>query len=210
VKVGIIGAGNVGKALAGAFIKAGHETVIAATTRASSDAAAAETGASAVDSPANAATGSQVVVLAVPFGAASKVVDEIGDALAGKVLIDTTNPLAAGLEGLVTYERSGAELIQDRLPEAKVVKAFNYAFAEQMADPNVGGVAIDGYVAGDDQDAKESVLRLAGDIGFVPIDAGPLANARSLENLAFLIISLNAAHGWGRRGAWKILGREPS
>ncbi len=74
-----------------------------------------------------------------------------------------------------------------------------------MTNPIVEGVAIDGFVAGDDETAKEAVLELVRSIGFRPIDAGPLAMARALEAVAWLNIYLNVRHGWSWQTAWKLL-----
>src|SRR5207244_12513011 len=85
---------------------------------------------------------------------------------------------------------SVAEHIQKKAPQAHVVKAFNYAFASKMADPKVDGKRLDGFVAGDDEQAKQKTLQFVESIGFRPIDAGPLAMARALEGLASLHINL--------------------
>ena len=99
--------------------------------------------------------------------------------------------------GLATNGVSGAEEIQSKAQGARVVKAFNTAFAARQADPNVaGGLRVDGYAAGDDEEAKQAVLALLGDIGFNPVDAGPLAMARHLEGMAWLNISLQMKNGW--------------
>src|SRR5207248_9290422 len=75
-------------------------------------------------------------------------------ALAGKTLIDATNPLKRDMSGLATDGQSGAEIVQSKIPDAKVVKAFNYAFASRQADPKEEGTQLDGFVAGDDATAK--------------------------------------------------------
>ena len=148
----------------------------------------------------------KVVILAVPWGAVEKFATDTGKALAGKTLIDATNPLKRDMSGLVTDGQSGAEIVQSKIPDAKVVKAFNYAFASRQADPKVEGTQLDGFVAGDDATAKADALALVASIGFRPIDAGPLAMARSLEALALQIISLNARLGWSWANGWKIVG----
>ena len=86
------------------------------------------------------------------------------------------------------------------------MKAFNTAFASRQADPVVDGVRVDGYVAGDDSDAKATVLSLVESIGFVPIDTGPLAMARVLEGMGLLNISLNIRNGWQWQDGWKLVG----
>ena len=91
-------------------------------------------------------------------------------------------------------------------PSAHVIKAFNTLFASRQADPIAGGTQLDGFVAGDDQRAKDTVLELVRSIGLNPVDVGPLARAQQLEQLAFLNIALNAtAHGsW--TSVWKLVG----
>jgi hypothetical protein len=99
-----------------------------------------------------------------------------------------------------------AEKIQKRVPKARVVKAFNYAFASRMAEPNVDGTKLDAYIAGDDEAAKREVEDFAQSIGFRPIDAGPLAIARALEAMAVLNILLQVKHKWPWQSGWKMIG----
>ena len=132
---------------------------------------------------------------------------EVGTPLDGKVLVDATNPLKPDYSGLATNGSSGAEVIQGKAQGARVVKAFNTAFAARQADPNVaGGLRVDGYVAGDDEAAKQTVLALLADIGFNPVDAGSLAMARQLEGMAWLNISLQMKNGWSWQAGWKLVG----
>src|SRR5450756_2582115 len=144
----------------------------------------------------------------VPYMAIVDVLDEIGPALAGKIVVDATNPLKPDYSGLATEGTSGAEEIQARIPSARVVKAFNTAFAARQADPKIGGVQVDGYVASDDEAAKAIVLELVKGMGFHPVDAGDLTMARALEALAFLNISLQMRHGWSWQAGWKLVGPE--
>jgi predicted dinucleotide-binding enzyme len=147
-----------------------------------------------------------MVALAVPYGAVSDVASQLADSVAGKIVIDATNPLASDSSGLATVERSGAELLQEELPAARVVKAFNTVFAANQDKAEVDGVQLDGFVASDDSAAKAAVSRFLEQIGYRVIDAGPLRAARYLEAMAFLNISLNAANGWPWRTGWKLIG----
>jgi 8-hydroxy-5-deazaflavin:NADPH oxidoreductase len=98
---------------------------------------------------------------------------------------------ALGKDGLaVGFTTSGAEELQKKLPRARVVKAFNTVFAQTMSTGKVKGTALLLPVAGDDAKAKQAVLDLGREIGFDAVDAGPLANARLLEPMAFLNIQL--------------------
>ena len=124
-------------------------------------------------------------------------------------VVDATNPIKADYSGLATNGVSGAEEIQGKALGARVVKAFNTAFAARQADPKVaGGLRADGYVAGDDEAAKAAVLELVEAIGFNPVDAGGLAMARYLEGMAWLNISLQLKNGWSWQAGWKLVGLE--
>ena len=206
MEIAIIGAGNVGKALAKASVELGHGVTITAAHIENAQAAADEVGARSAKSNAEAVENADVVILAVPVGAVDEVLRETGESLSGKVVVDTTNRVdmsdfAAKLDGT-----SAAEDIQAKAPGARVVKALNTAFAAHMADPKVDGTEIDGFIAGDDQEAKNTVAELLRGIGFRPIDAGSLAMARALEALGTLNIALNAQHGWSWQTEWKLLG----
>jgi predicted dinucleotide-binding enzyme len=209
MNIAIIGAGNVGGALAASSVRAGHTVTLSAKDPAHANAKAKQTGARAVDSAAEAVKAAGVVILAVPYAAVDAVLDELGDALAGKVLIDVTNRLKMEAMADSVDGTSAAEQIQKKAPKAKVAKAFNYAFASKQADPNVDGQSIDGYVAADDADAKKTTLELARSIGFRPIDSGPLAMARALEAMAILNVALQIENGWPWQSGFKLIGPTP-
>jgi predicted dinucleotide-binding enzyme len=206
MKIAIIGAGNVGGALARGAAKAGHNVSVTATHPDHAQGLASEVGGQAVTDVAEAVRDADVVVLAVPFSAANDVAREIGDAAHGKVLIDATNPIKPDMSGLSVTERSGAEEIQDRAAGVRVVKAFNTVFASRQADPDVDGTPLDGFYAGDDEQAKDVVRRILSELGYRPVDAGPLSAARALEHLALLNITLNARNGWPWQSGWKLIG----
>ena len=201
MKVAIIGAGNVGKALATSITRAGHEVTLSASSPASAREAAAEVGAQPAATNTDAVKDAEVVILAVPFvGAGPEVAAEIRDAVDGKTIVDVTNPLKPDYSGLAT-DTSAAEEFQTLLPEASVVKAFNTIFASNQANPSPD---IDGFVAGDDDKAKQRVISLVQSMGFAPVDVGPLSAARHLEGMAFINIGLNAANGWSWTSAWRL------
>ena len=207
MKIAIIGSGNVGRALATAFTRAGHAVRITAQHPEHAQAAASETGARSVDSNVDAATQSDVVVLAIPFASAEAVAAEIRDAVAGKPVIDASNRMGYGADGpTIDNGPSNAERLADWLPEASVVKAFNTLFSTNQVDPTVDGIQLDGFVAADDPDAKATTLALIDSIGLRPIDAGPLGRAQQLEQLAFLNIALNATNGWSWQSGWRLAG----
>ncbi|MEW5990196.1 MAG: NADPH-dependent F420 reductase [Chloroflexota bacterium] len=199
MKIAIIGTGNVGSALGGSFTRAGHEVTYAAQDEAKTRRVAAAVGAATAADPLEAARAAEVIVLAVPFGALETVAAEIAPAAAGKILVDVTNPLKPDYSGLATDGGpSAAERVAAKAPEARVVKAFNTLFAGIQADPTAGGRTVDGLLAGDDVEAKGTVAELERSIGLRPVDAGPLADARSLEALAWLNIGLQLRNG----GSW--------
>src|SRR6266702_3800687 len=160
MKVAIIGSGNVGKALAGSATRAGHTVTLAAHNPQHAEDAAKATKAHAARSNKEAVKDAELVVLAVP---ADKVDEVVG-------------ALSSDLDGT-----SMAAQIQKKAPKSHVVKAFNYAFASKMADPNADGTKLDAYIAGDHEPSKQKALQFAESIGFRPVDAGPLAMARVLE-----------------------------
>jgi predicted dinucleotide-binding enzyme len=203
VKVTIIGAGNVGRALATSARRAGHDVTITAKNPDHATDVAGQTGARAAASSKEASSQADVIVLAVPVTALDEVATELSDVAAGKAVVDVTNHPVPDPSG---DDTSAAESLQAKLPQAHVVKAFNTVFASHQADPVVDGVPLDGYVAGDDERAKKTVLELVKSIGLRPIDAGPLTMARALEGLGWLNISLNMNNGWSWQTGWKLVG----
>ena len=206
MRIAILGAGNVGRALAAVSTAAGHTVVLSAGSAGSASSAAASTGAQAAASNAEAVNGADLVVLAVPAGAVAGIVRELGDAFTGKVLVDATNPLNDTYSDLTTSGVSAAEQLQQQVPAASVVKAFNTILAGRHASPTEGGQPLDAFLAGDDAAAKGTVGEYAASLGYRVLDAGGLRMARSLEELAFLNISLNATNGWSWQSAWKLVG----
>lgn len=206
MKFAIIGSGNVGGSIARAVTGAGHDAVVAGPGEDSLAALAGEVDVGTTTSNLEAVTGSDVVVFAVPFGALETAVGEVADELDGKIVIDVTNPLADDLSGLAVEGTSAAEIVQQAAPGARVVKAFNTVFAANQAAGSVDGVQLDGFVAGDDADAKQTVADLLAEIGFRPIDVGGLKAARYLEGMAYLNIALNARNDWSWASGWKLVG----
>lgn len=202
MRVAVIGVGNVGSALARKLEAAGHDVVVAASSAESAERAAKGLDCEPASTPAEAAQNAEAVILAVPAGALDEVASEIRPHVTGKPVVDVSNGPQAVQEG-----RSLAEDLQAKLPEANVVKAFNTAFASRMADPDADGQALDGYLAGDDAEAKQTVARLVGDVGFEPVDVGELKFARALEGMAWINISLNMANNWPWKSGWKLLAK---
>jgi predicted dinucleotide-binding enzyme len=128
----------------------------------------------------------------------------MGSSLDGKVVVDVTNRPTPTPDGSAT---SIAEELQGQIPGARVVKAFNTVFASRQANPLVAGITADGFVAGDDATAKQTVLDVVESIGLRPVDAGALASARTLEGMGWLNIQRAIAGGtW--QDAWVLVGPE--
>lgn len=205
MKVTIIGVGNMGKALSTQLSKVGHQVTVAARNTEKAQAIANEfPGISAV--AADQALGSaDVVVVATGYADAVPALRSLGD-LTGKVVVDITNPLTPDYMGLTLgHSSSAAEEIARAIPGALVVKAFNTVFAQILADaPKVSGRQVPVYYATDSDRARDTVLELIQSTGFLPVNAGPLKNARYLEPIAGLNIyfAYGAGHGTAVAPAW--------
>jgi 8-hydroxy-5-deazaflavin:NADPH oxidoreductase len=206
--IGIIGAGNVGGTLGARWAAAGHKVRFASRRPGSDEmkALVARAGANASAGTAEEAAESEVVVLATPWQATREAVQ--GLALAGKTVVDATNPLKADLSGLdVGTTSSGAEMVAQWAPGAHVVKAFNTIGFNVMADPHFGDRAAALFYCGDDAAAKATVRQLALDLGFNAMDAGPLEQARLLEPFALLWITLALKYGYTRGIGFDLMRR---
>lgn len=145
----------------------------------------------------DAASWSEVLFLAVPAGAIDQTLTEIGlDSLNRKIVVDATN----------NFETQGSsEALQSKIPRAKVVKAFNHVFAQNMDSGRVKGEKLSMFVAGDDKDARKTVITLVDGIGFDAIDAGPLKNGRFLDGMASLIVQMGYTQGMGTNMGYKLV-----
>jgi 8-hydroxy-5-deazaflavin:NADPH oxidoreductase len=207
MRIGIIGVGNVGAALARAAVAAGHTVALSAAHPERAVAVAAANGGTAEASNIDLIKGADVVVLAVPAGAVPDVASEVASVAAGKVVIDATNPLNETFSDLVIGPTtSGGEAVAQLLPGAAVVKAFNTVVAGRIGSPDEQGVPLDAFYAGDDDEAKAVVREFVASLGYRPIDAGGLRMSRTLEEMALLNIVLNARNGWSWQTGWKLVG----
>jgi len=208
MRIAIIGAGNVGRALGSGWMKRGHEVWFGLRTPA--DAKYRDLAAARLATPAEAAAQAEAIVLATPWPATEAAIRGLGD-LSGRIVIDCTNPLGMGPEGLglvLGHTISGGERVAQWATGAAVFKAFNTTGANNMADPSGYGRAPVMFVAGDDAARKPLVMDLARDIGFEAIDAGPLRIARLLEPMAMLWIDQALNRGAGRDFAFTVLRKE--
>lgn len=206
MNITIIGSGNVGRALGEGWRKAGHSVTFAAREPSGAKAAELKKAGFTVVATADAATGADVIVLATPWDAVPASIKALG-ALAGKIVVDATNPLTAKLELALGFSDSAGETVARLASGARVVKAFNTTGANNMADSKYPGGKLMMPVAGDDGLAKTTVMSLATDLGFEPIDFGPLAMSRHLEPMAMAWIKLAYAQGMGREFGFAVLKR---
>jgi 8-hydroxy-5-deazaflavin:NADPH oxidoreductase len=192
--IAIIGTGNVAETLGPRWAEAGHTIVYGSRTPTAESATrlVARTGHGATaTTQAEAAAAAGVVLLAVPGTAAVDVVRALGD-LTGKLVVDPTNTVAFVDGYFVSPDDpriSLAERIQEAAPGATVVKAFNTTGVHIMADPSVAGGPVTIPLSGDDAGAKRRVARLVEELGLEPLDVGPLASARFLEEMLRLYIA---------------------
>ena len=208
MKIGIIGSGNVGGTLGTRWARAGHEVIFSSSRPESKEVRelAAAAGPAARAASTAEAAGAGVLLIATPWPATREALLSLGD-LGGKVVIDATNPLLDLDMLALGTTTSAAEQVAAWAPGARVVKAFNTVGYQVMANPVFGDSRALLFYCGDDPAAKEAVHRLAEEIGFDPLDAGPLRMARSLEPSALLWIHLAVKGGFGLEFAFRMLRR---
>jgi NADPH-dependent F420 reductase len=205
MRIGILGAGNIGGALGTLWAAQGHDIVFGVREEQSYTVqilmnrvtANARTG-----TMREAAAWGEVVVLAVPWQAVPEVLAQVGD-LGEKILVDCTNRMVPPAPGSAA---SGAEEVARRAPGARVVKAFNTLGAENLANLQFGTQQASTFVCGDDLSANAVVIRLGEEIGFDVVEVGPLNTAYLVESLALLWVQLSRRYG--RDVAFALLRRD--
>jgi predicted dinucleotide-binding enzyme len=208
MRIGVIGIGMVGGTLGRRWAREGHEVMFGVREPSSGKVGhlLADSGERArAGTVAEAASFGEVIALATPWCGTENAVRSAGD-LTGKVLLDCTNPLKPDMSGL-EGDRSAAEQVAAWAPGAKVVKIFNTTGFQNMEDPRYGDDRATMFYCGDDAEAKKTAAGLAEILGFEAVDAGPLAEARSLEHLALLWIHLAYVQKLGRGIAFKLMRR---
>ena len=172
----ILGTGTMGQVIASIAAKGGHDVQQLGT-----------------DDVATPVTG-DVVVLAVPYPAVADVIAQRGEQLAGRIVVDITNPLDfSTFDSLVVpADGSAAAEIAAALPESRVLKAFNTNFAGTLGSGSVGPLTTTVLIAGDDADAKATLAEVVTSGGLDALDAGALKRARELEAIGFLQLTLAA------------------
>jgi 8-hydroxy-5-deazaflavin:NADPH oxidoreductase len=206
--VTIIGAGNMGRGIGTRLVAGGNGVKVLDHDPDQARALADELGGGAEGGAAGDPLSGDVVVLAIWYEPARSAVEQYGDQLDGKVIIDITNPVdVESFDGLVTpADSSAAEELAKLAPDgAEVVKAFNTTFAGTLVEGEVAGQPLDVFIAGDDADAKETVASLARAGGLNTIDTGPLRRARELERLGFLHMVLQEGLGTAYGSAIRVI-----
>ena len=214
MNITIIGAGNMARGISRRLLAGGNDVTLAArdetqaTELAQQLRSAAKSGATVTVAPFGGPITADIVVLAVPYSSAPSIIQRYGGELAGKVIVDITNPMNKTYDDLATPPgSSAAEEIAKLVPAgAKVIKAFNTTFAGTLTGGQVAGQPLDVFIAGDDAEAKALLADAiqAGDMR--PIDVGPLRRARQLESIGLLHITLQGTLGTNWMSAIKILG----
>jgi NADPH-dependent F420 reductase len=213
MQVTVIGAGNMGRGVGHRLVADGHDVTVVdrdpeeAGRLAEELRGAAQGGASVEAAEPGAELPGEVVILAVYYPGTLEIAREEGERLAGKVVVDISNPLNETYDGLATAPgTSAAEEVAATMPAGtRVVKAFNTTFSGTLVEGQVAGQPLDVFIAGDDEEAKETVAQLVRDGGLRAIDVGPLERARHLEGLGFLGITLQQPLGLGFQSAWKLI-----
>ena len=192
--ISIIGTGNMAATIGTLAIKGGNTVEVIGRDAAKSAALAKSLGGGATAGTFGAAPAGDIVILAVLFDSAVPVVREFGDALAGKIIVDITNPFDATGTGLaIPHDTSIAQMVAEAVPaSAQVVKAFNTLFRHVLAQ----GGPVDVFMAGDDAEAKASVSAFIESLGLHPRDTGDLSMAHWVEGAGVLTMGL-ARHGVG-------------
>jgi NADPH-dependent F420 reductase len=212
--IAIIGAsGNMGTAISKSLSKGNYRLLLCANDpekvqtlvnaiKGSNSSADVE----AIDCSKEASWQADIIISAIPFLAESKVAHKIKDVANQKIVISIANPLNETYDGLLTApDTSAAEELQKILPNSKVVKAFNTTFAADFTTPVINGKQVDSFLAGNDEEAVETVSELVRTAGFNPIVAGKLSVSRILENMQFLLIQLGMKYNYNWLAGWKIL-----
>ena len=204
--VAVIGAGIVGRTLAAGWARAGHHVVLGSRQPDSDQIrqAVADTGAQRAARPVDAVTGADVTVLTVPGDQVADLVTTLGEALRGRIVVDSTNSLQPDAVAL-----HSTDLL--RAAGATSFRAFSTTGWEQMARPVFGDERSDLPYAGPDTAARATVARLVEDIGFRPVWLGDGPEALAItDSLTRLWFHLAFTQGWGRRLGWRLLTDDPA
>jgi len=211
MKIAFVGHGQVGAPLADHLQRAGHEVTLAARDPGSASVrdALARNANLQVAAPKLAVRDADVVFLATPYQSNEAALRPLADELRGKILIDCTNPVGPNLSHGLDSVRSGSEVVQALVPDARVVKAFTiYGFEnfEDSAYPGYGVKPVMMY-CGNDAGAREVVGRLIAELGWEPLDVGGLEQALHLEHMTLLWVRMVRVMGHSPHMVWAVLSR---
>ncbi len=209
MNIGILGTGNMGSGLGKLWAEKGHRVRFGSRDPGKARQLATSIGPNASGgSVVEAAAFGDAVLLAVPWRGVKETVSAAGS-LRGKTLIDCSNPMTDDyMELVVGHDTSGAEEVAKLAPGANVVKALNHVYAQIIhSSPRFGEQSATVFFCGDDAAAKNTVAGLIREIGFEPVDSGPLRNARYIEPLGELCVQLAYAMGMGTDQAMKLIRR---
>jgi predicted dinucleotide-binding enzyme len=202
----ILGTGNMARGIATRALAGGHAVTLLGTEAGKAEALAADLSGEVRTGAVGDALVGDVVVPAVWYQALDDVIGRYASELDGKVVVDITNPLdVESFQPLSVAAGSAAQELAQKVPGARVVKAFNTTFAGTLVEGGVAGTPLDVFVASDDEEAKGAVRRLIEDGGLRAVDAGPLARAHELEALGYLHMALQQGLGTGFGSAVKIV-----
>jgi len=190
--ISIIGSGDMAAAIGDLAVGAGHVVEVISRDPAKAGALARQLGAGATTGTFGAIPAGNIVILAVPYAAVLDVVKQYSEKLAGKLLVDITNPIKADFTSFLTPDDSfGAQEIAKVAPvNAHIVKAFNTQSSRVLASAPVEGHTLDVFIAGNDAQAKARVSTFIESLGLRPMDTGPLTMARTLEHACMLWLGL--------------------
>lgn len=206
--IGIVGAGRVGMALARLYTPK-HDVLIGSRDPARAAALAAQIGAAGSGSYEEVADAADVVIFSVPWWGFEESLAEVGE-LDGKIVVDTVNPFTDDTYTVMVefVGTSAAEEIQKAKPKSRVVKCWNTVHEQVInVSPDFDGIAVNVFICGDDVEARQIVADLAREIGYAPVDSGPLSTARYLEPLSGLKVRLSYDLGMGTQQAINLLER---
>jgi 8-hydroxy-5-deazaflavin:NADPH oxidoreductase len=207
MKITIVGAGKMGRGIGTRAVAGGHDVEIVDRDPSEAAKLAEELGGSATALEEGAPFGGEIVVFAVYYPGIKDAVRQYADQLAGKVVVDITNPVDTETwDRLATPAgKSSAEEVAELVPAGtQVVKAFNTTFGNTLIEGKVDGQQLDVFIAGDDEGAKEKLSKLVSGGGLRPVDVGPLVRAQELEHLGLLHITLQEPRGLGFASALKL------
>lgn len=211
MKIAFIGHGHVGGALATRLSNLGHEVVIAARDPGAESITSLIARAPRLSAApiAEAVQAAELVFLATPYKANAEVLPPLADLLAGKVLVDCTNPVGPGLSHGLDSRGSGSAAVQALVPKARVVKAFSIYGYENFEDSSFPAYSVKPVMmfCGDDPEAKAHLAGLVAELGFEPLDVGGLVQALHLEHMTLLWVRMVRMHGHSPHMAWAALRR---